>query len=82
MGSRGETSGVGRVYVAIVLASDIGECNPVPVGWNAEWWNTSEVQDEGDDSGVGIVKLLLDIEWWGGGCGEGDESNNGGVAVE
>ena len=54
----------------------------MPVGWNAEWWNTSEVQDEGDDSGVGIVKLLLDIEWWGGGCGEGDESNNGGVAVE
>ena len=51
------------------------------VGWKAEW-NTSEVQDEGDDSGVGIVKLLLDIEWWGGGCGEGDESNNGGVAVE
>ena len=26
-------------------------------GWKAEW-NTSEVQDEGDDSGVGMVKLL------------------------
>ena len=26
-------------------------------GWKAEWeWNTSEVQEEGEDSGVGMVK--------------------------
>ena len=29
------------------------------VGWKAEWeWNTSEVQEEGEDSGVGMVKDL------------------------
>ena len=27
-------------------------------GWKAEWeWNTSEVQEDGEDSGVGMVKL-------------------------
>ena len=30
----------------------------VVAGWKAEWeWNTSEVQEDGEDSGVGIVKL-------------------------
>ena len=53
------------------------------VGWKAEWWNTaSEAHEEGDDSGVGMVKLL-DIGWCtGGGWGEGEESKRGGVAVE
>ena len=27
-------------------------------GWKAEWeWNTSEVQEDGEDSGVGMVKV-------------------------
>ena len=30
----------------------------VVAGWKAEWeWNTSEVQEDGEDSGVGMVKL-------------------------
>ena len=56
------------MYVAIVRASDMGEWeSPMVVGWKAEWWKTSEVHEDGDDSGVGMVKLLLDIGWCGGG---------------
>ena len=56
------------MYVAIVRASDMGEWESPPVvGWKAEWWNTSEVHEDGEDSGVGMVKLLLDIGWCGGG---------------